>query len=78
MEIVFKTDPYVAKYGFDIDKYQFLEENKNTPDPKKKRKTKPKTPKKPKKIPGKFEKRGGHSAALFYLILETREQFTCC
>ena len=47
MEIVFKTDPYVAKYGFDIDKYQFLEENKNTPDPKKKRK--PKTPKKPKK-----------------------------
>ena len=49
MEIVFKTDPYVAKYGFDIDKYQYLEENKNTPDPKKKRKTKPKTPKKPKK-----------------------------
>ena len=50
LEIVFKTDPYVAKYGFDIDKYQYLEEKKDTPtDPKKKRKPKPKTPKKPKK-----------------------------
>ena len=49
MEIVLKTDPYVAKYGFDIDKYQYLEEKKDTPtnpDPKKKRNPRKKKPKK--------------------------------
>ncbi len=49
LEIVLKTDPYVGKYGFDVDKYQYIEEKKDptTPaDPKKKIKPKPKKPKK--------------------------------
>ncbi|MBI2609218.1 MAG: S8 family serine peptidase [Deltaproteobacteria bacterium] len=33
IEIILKTDKYVARYGFDIDQYQYVIENTVTPDP---------------------------------------------